>query len=93
MWKAGLNYAFNDDILVYFSASRGFKSGGFNGANSNATTQLLPYRPETLTAYELGTKMTLLDGSMQLNLNGYFYDFPEARLRQPQAEPFNKPER
>ncbi len=77
MWKAGLDYSFNDDILAYFSASRGFKSGGFNGANSNATTQLLPYRPETLTAYELGTKMTLLDGTMQLNLNGYFYDYKD----------------
>ncbi len=77
MWKAGLDYSVRDDILVYLSAARGFKSGGFNGANSNATTQLRPYRPETLTAYELGSKMTLLEGSMQLNLNGYFYDYKD----------------
>ena len=34
----------------------GFKSGGFNGANSNTTQQLTPYDEEKLTSYELGNE-------------------------------------
>ena len=75
MWKAGLDYRLNDDILLYFTASHGFKSGGFNGAQGNTTSQLIPYRPEELTAFELGAKMTLLDNRLQLNAGTFYYDY------------------
>jgi iron complex outermembrane receptor protein len=77
MWKVGMDYSFNDDLLSYLTVSTGFKSGGFNGANSNAQTQLIPYREEELTSYELGVKATLLDGSMQLNAAAFFYDYKD----------------
>ncbi|MEM1111705.1 MAG: TonB-dependent receptor [Pseudomonadota bacterium] len=77
MWKVGLDYALNDDILLYGMISTGVKSGGFNGANSNTTQQLGPYEEEELTSYELGAKMTLLDGSMQLNAAAFFYDYED----------------
>ena len=77
MWKAGLDFQVNDNVLLYGSASHGFKSGGFNGAISNAATSLRPYRPEELTAYEGGAKMTLMDGKMQLNVNGFYYDYKD----------------
>jgi iron complex outermembrane receptor protein len=76
-WKAGIDYSFNDDILTYFTISTGFKSGGFNGANSNAQSQLLPYKEEELTSYELGVKATLLEGAMQLNAATFFYDYED----------------
>jgi iron complex outermembrane receptor protein len=57
--------------------SRGFKSGGFNGANSNTTQQLKPYSEEELTSYEIGTKATLLDGAMQLNAAAFYYDYED----------------
>jgi iron complex outermembrane receptor protein len=65
----------NDDVLLYGTISNGFKSGGFNGANSNTTLQLLPIKPEVLTSYEAGVKATLLDGAMQLNASTFFYDY------------------
>lgn len=77
MGKIGLDYTVNDDILVYGMISRGFKSGGFNGANSNTTQQLAPYKEEELTSYEVGVKATLLDGSMQLNAATFFYDYED----------------
>ncbi|QIB66771.1 TonB-dependent receptor [Kineobactrum salinum] len=77
MWRAGLDYAFSGDLLGYATISTGFKSGGFNGNNSNTTAQLQPYKPEELTAYELGLKSTLLDGNMQLNIAGFFYDYED----------------
>lgn len=77
MGKVGLDYAVNSDILLYGTLSNGFKSGGFNGANSNTTQQLQPYQEEVLTSYELGAKTTLLDGSMQLNAATFFYDYED----------------
>ncbi len=77
MWKATLDYSPNDDILLYGTVSTGFKSGGFNGAAANAHSQLLPYRPETLTSYELGLKSTLLEGRMQFNAAAFYYDYKD----------------
>lgn len=75
--KIGLDWNPSDTTLVYASISNGFKSGGFNGANSNTTSQLIPYDEEVLTAYELGTKATLLDGTMQLNGAVFYYDYKD----------------
>lgn len=77
MGKVGLDYALSDDILLYGTISRGFKSGGFNGANSNTTQQLHPYDEEELTSYEIGSKMTLLEGTMQLNAAAFYYDYED----------------
>lgn len=75
MWKIGLDRHLTDNALLYGIISRGFKSGGFNGAASNVTQQLAPYGPEELTAYELGTKLTLLDRTLQLNASAFYYDY------------------
>ncbi|NOZ66405.1 MAG: TonB-dependent receptor [Alphaproteobacteria bacterium] len=75
MFKFGLDYAVTDDFLLYATVSNGFKSGGFNGANSNTTQQLKPYKAEEITSYEAGMKSTLLEGAMQLNLSGFYYDY------------------
>ncbi len=77
MGKVSLDYTVNEDVLLYGTISNGFKSGGFNGANSNTTLQLQPIREEVLTAYELGIKATLLEGAMQLNVATFFYDYKD----------------
>lgn len=77
MGKVSLDYVVNEDVLLYGTISNGFKSGGFNGANSNTTLQLQPIREEVLTAYELGIKATLLEGAMQLNVTTFFYDYKD----------------
>ncbi len=77
MGKIGLDYIVSEDVLLYGTWSNGFKSGGFNGANSNTTQQLKPYREEVLTSYEVGVKATLLGGRMQFNAAGFFYDYKD----------------
>ena len=77
MGKIGLDYSINDDILLYGTYSTGFKSGGFNGANSNTTRQLNPYDEETLDSFEIGMKATLLQGAMQLNFAAFVYDYED----------------
>lgn len=77
MGKIGFDYALTDDLLLYATWANGFKSGGFNGANSNTTQQLKPYGEEELTSIEVGVKATLLDNSLQLNAAAFWYDYKD----------------
>ncbi len=81
MYKIGVDYKLTDDVLAYAMYSHGFKSGGFNGANSNTTRQLNSYLPEELDSYEAGLKSTLFGGSMQFNLAGFYYDYKNKQER------------
>ena len=67
--KIGVDYQASDNLLVYFSASRGFKSGGFNvRAQATAFPQSAePFDDEILDVGELGVKSVLNDGTLVLN--------------------------
>ena len=77
MGKVTLDYLPNDDLLFYATVSSGFKSAGFTGAPSQYHTQLAPFGKENLLSYELGTKATLLENSMQLNASIFLYDYED----------------
>lgn len=77
MGKITLDWTPNDDLLIFGTISRGFKSGGFNGAAAQFHSQLAPYSEEELTSYEIGMKATLLDGGMQLNGAVFYYDYED----------------
>lgn len=76
--KIGLDWNITDDLMVYGSYSRGFRSGKhdiefLHGPHTGfAVTDL---DAETLDAFELGLKSSLLDGAMQLNLAAYSYEW------------------
>ena len=74
MWKVGLDKKLGRS-LIYATVSNGFKSGGFSGINTNLQSQLLPYGPETVTAYELGTKLSMLGKSLHINASAFWYDY------------------
>lgn len=63
-----------DDILLYASAKRGFKSGGFSGTDG------LPFAPESVTAYELGAKTKLLDNRLLLNVTIFDSKYDELQV-------------
>jgi len=76
---------FTDQTLLYASFAHGYKAGGANppGAQllvfgtSGISTPIHPltFKPEFINAFELGTKNTLLDGSITFNGNIFFYDY------------------
>ncbi len=76
-WKVNLDWTPNDDWLIYGSIGHGFKSGGFFGGFMTDPRQVTAYEPETNTAYELGFKSTLLDGTLQFNSAIFFYDYED----------------
>jgi outer membrane receptor protein involved in Fe transport len=73
-WKPHLD--FTDETLLYAFYSKGYKAGGINPACSFAcNTYPQTFAPEFVNALELGTKNTLLGGSMVLNGTAFAYDY------------------
>ena len=72
-WSPKLS--FTNKTEIYAQYSRGYKPGGFNPAQSVGLGVAPSFNPEFVDAYEIGTKNTLLDGSMILNLTGFYYDY------------------
>jgi len=74
--RVGLNVRPRDGLLLFASISRGRKSGGFFSGFTNNDSQLLPYRPETITAYEIGVKSEF-GRVVTLNASGFYYDYKD----------------
>lgn len=75
--KVALDYAPSDDWLFYASAATGYKGGRFYSGAVPTGQYLFYVKPEELTAFELGFKGTLLDGSLQINGATYQYDYED----------------
>jgi iron complex outermembrane receptor protein len=76
----GLDYQLTGDSLLYFSAGRGFKSGGFNG-RANTPGETGAYDPEYVWTYEVGSKNTLADGRLRLNGAVFYSDYTDFQAR------------
>lgn len=73
-WTGRVNLDWNvtNDALVYFSATSGYRAGGYNLVFFSQTAT---YDPEELIAYEIGYKTQWLDGTLQANGSFYLYDY------------------
>jgi len=78
--KFGLNYYAADNVLTYVSATRGFKSGGFDFGSPTAELATTGYNPEYLWAYELGLKSDWLEHRLRVNLDAFFYDYSDMQV-------------
>lgn len=71
--RFALNYKPNDDVLLFASATRGFKSGG-QSARSAAVRLLLPFDAERVWSYELGARTEWFDRRLRVNVTGFYAD-------------------
>lgn len=74
--KIGLDYHVSDDVLTYVSYTEGFRSGGFNGRNSDPEN-IGPFDPESVENYELGMKGDFADNTIRLNLAAFYTDYSD----------------
>lgn len=70
--RVNLDWDINDSTMMYFSATSGYRSGGYSLVYFSQTPT---YDPEELMAYEIGYKSQLLDDTLQLNASLYMYDY------------------
>jgi len=73
--KAGVNYHFGENGMVYVTASRGYKAGGVN-----LTPNTPNFKPETNTVYEAGFKTELLDRHLRVNGTVFWSDYKDIQL-------------
>ena len=73
--KLGLEWRPRDEMMIYTNLSTGFRSGNFNSdlffGDLSALTSV---DSEEVTAFELGSKSTLMDGRLQLNAALFYQD-------------------
>lgn len=75
--RFALQYEFNRDLNVFVSATRGFKSGGWN-SRAYYAAGAVPFYPETIWSYEAGLRSEWFDRRLRVNLTGfYFMDYDQ----------------
>jgi iron complex outermembrane receptor protein len=91
--RVALAYDVSDDVSLYGTASRGYKSGGFatfgydlhgqdindDGSAPDGTTPL-EFDPEQVDSFEIGAKSRLLGNTLQLNASLFLYDYTDLQL-------------
>jgi iron complex outermembrane receptor protein len=84
--RAGLDYHWTADFMTYFSAARGFKSGGFNGRGRTAN-EIQSYDPETVWSYEAGWKSEWFDRRLRLNGAVFYNDYSDMQFTLSTSDP------
>ncbi len=74
--KFTIGYDIGENLFVYATASRGFKSGGFNSVSNSPV-----FDPEYLWNYEVGLKGTAPDGRARGAVTGFIYDYTDIQVR------------
>lgn len=75
--RIGIEVRPRDGLLLYATATNGFKSGGFNQANA-----LNVFNPEKIWSYEGGLKTRLFDGKLRLATSAFYYDYKDIQVLQ-----------
>jgi iron complex outermembrane receptor protein len=78
--KVGLEWQVTPADLLYLSATRGYKSGGFFPTQSPTSTLGTTYNPETIWSYEVGAKTDWLDRHLRVNLDGFLYHYSNLQV-------------
>ncbi len=72
--RAVIRYNVDDGFNLYASYSKGFKSGTYNtGANN-----ILPVKPETVNAFEVGAK--LRRSTFHIETSAFYYDYKNLQI-------------
>ncbi|SEJ16546.1 iron complex outermembrane recepter protein [Sphingobium sp. AP50] len=71
-WTLGVDYKPSRDNLIYGKVATGYKAGGFDNVSS--------FGAEKLTAYEIGTKNSFANRTIQFNASAFYYDYKDQQI-------------
>ena len=72
-FHAAMDYDLSSTNMLYAKFDTGYKAGGFNFGGG-------AYAPETVKAYEMGSKNRFLDNTLQLNVAAFYDDYSEQQV-------------
>jgi iron complex outermembrane recepter protein len=79
----GINYRPSERTLIYLTAKRGIKPGGFNAPFfGRPPASAIKFREEKLDAFEAGFKTELFDRHLRLNASAFYYDYKDYQATQ-----------
>ena len=90
-YRGAVDYKFSSNHMIYASYSTGVHSGGFNTGpvTVNSVPTLIPFNPEKVEAYEVGTKNTLMDGALTLNAAAFYNRYSDLQAQTSIPNPNN----
>ena len=80
--RFALNFKPAEDVLLFASATRGFRSGGWNVRGGNAAVFAV-FKPEKVWTYEIGAKSEWLDRRLRANLT--LFQLNDEQFQSPSA--------
>lgn len=79
--KGSIQVQVSRDSFVYVSATRGFKSGGFNQFNPTAPESERAFNPEFAWSFEGGLKRTMSGGRIRVNTAVFSNDYRDLQVQ------------
>lgn len=81
IYKFSAQYEIDDDRMVYFLFSQGFRLGGVNSQRA-ANTGAVPrtYDPDYLDNYEIGLKSQWFENRLQLNVSAFYMEWDDYQV-------------
>jgi iron complex outermembrane receptor protein len=77
--KFEIDYAPEAGTIIYESVSRGVKSGGFTAHNTVSAPAVDPFKPERLTAYEVGIKSDVTP-KLRIDTAVFYYRYRDQQI-------------
>lgn len=80
-WRAGLDFKPSSNFMLYGNVSRGYKAGSLPVVAAVFADQLRPVTQESILAYEVGTKFSMLDRKVEVSAAAFLYDYSDKQLK------------
>ncbi|MFP3942614.1 MAG: TonB-dependent receptor domain-containing protein [Alphaproteobacteria bacterium] len=77
--RFAIEYEFTDNLRTFVSASKGFKSGGWN-ARGSTPDQLTAFGPEKIWSYEAGVRSEWFNRRLLFNVTGFYMDVEDFQI-------------
>ena len=78
--KVSLEYTSSDELFLYATYAKGFKSGGYNGLATDSGAATTPFDQEEVDSYEVGLKADFFENLMRLNVAAYYMDYVDLQV-------------
>lgn len=78
--KVALNYQINNNVSTYASIAEGYIPGGFNYYASSSDVDDNEYSPQKTWNYEIGSKASLLDNSLNISTALFYMDIKDIHV-------------
>jgi iron complex outermembrane receptor protein len=87
-WRAEADYDLTAANMIYVSAARGYKPGAANGDSGQFVVPAVA-KPETNTAFEIGTKNSFFDRTLRVNASAFYYIHDNFQYIETDPKPFD----